>query len=457
MAQKVKITAVNGRYATTADGRQLRIIGNVNPHGTAYTDGVVVYGYGVPAPYKPPQAGNVMGLLPCFAGGELTTSLYDSVDVFIPYSADRPQILYDARCPRYLAWGGRMYAYDSGYITYRGSMVFDIRNAWCRYFSHGRFWFQCGDYSPALATEAYMYTDNYLTPIQTATLQERPADGEETMRVSLNNLSFTVDNTVPDSKVANALDAVLSDLLANDVPQSDYNTAEWISFVMCDSPTFTYRDPAVVGGGVYGRVPTANHGWRRFKRINDTTIVTWIDAIAITYVADPNRPQYPWHAQGVRFRLCVQIDLTDPDNPVTTLLYKRRTAVWMFERATASGYVVSWEDTQYPPDPQVVIDDSTTVDSSYVEDLGGGYTWDSGTKLVYKDGISVDATQYEAVCGVWHGHILGQTRNSDWGYRRDDNTSDLWWVLDGERLKYDYSVWEYPLWMDMYTIMPFRK
>ena len=42
MAQKVKITAVNGRYATTADGRQLRIIGNVNPHGTAYTDGVVV-------------------------------------------------------------------------------------------------------------------------------------------------------------------------------------------------------------------------------------------------------------------------------------------------------------------------------------------------------------------------------------------------------------------------------
>ena len=48
MAQRVKILKVQGNYAITQDGKQLQIIGNVRPQQYAYTDGVVVYGYGVP-------------------------------------------------------------------------------------------------------------------------------------------------------------------------------------------------------------------------------------------------------------------------------------------------------------------------------------------------------------------------------------------------------------------------
>lgn len=470
MAKRVKIIGVNGNMAKTEDGKSLRIIGNVRPGSYGWTDGTVIYGYGVPSPYAPPPTQGVPLFVPCFIGGEWeeAPTVWDSSEVLSragSHAMYRPnkfaRVTYDARCPHWLWDKSRMFEYETaGYITFRNTVVYDIRNSWMRYWKDGHAWFQNGDYSPYITETAYVYTDNYSEPVQRASLDARADDSEEAMRVTQTNLSFNKDSPVANSNVADALDTLLNDFLTNEVPASEYGFSEWCSFVMCDSPTYTYRDDGHLQGNIgVSHTPTANCGWRRFRRIADNRIVTWVDAVAITYVPDTDRPLRPWYAQFVRFRLCVQFTFDEDEEVVaTTVLYKRRTQVWAYIRGS-SDYIVSWIDSQYPYDEPTVIDDTVSVNLPYIEDLGDGYIWNSHSKYVYdKDGVPVDSLQYERVVGVRNGRVLGQTRNAEWGYREDDSTSDLWWCFGGERLEYDrlVSVWTYPYWMDMYTIEVFK-
>lgn len=412
MAKQVKIIRVSGNYAQTADGRSLRIIGNVRPGNYGWTDGKVLYGYGVPGFYMPPIPPRPVAF-PFLLTYDIASNPYDV------WTEDNLQYTFRPECPPLLWWKDKRYVYDGTNVVFNGQPLYNLTNAWVAYFRNNHFWFQTGDYCPTLATTMWYWYGGKQWSMENPVM---PVGMALSRSGNLRTLSYVKDAIAVNSNVAGVVTDVLDDLL-DEMPASTGPTGKaWFAFVMVDNNSFDYKQ--------YHVKPNANldYNARRFLRISDTEVVFWIDVVGITY--QPNNGEV-WWPQGVRFRVCIRTDFTG-----YTVLYKRRTRAWLNEIGW-DAYAVQIEDTVVTPE------------TAYNVDLGEGYYWNSGDKLVYKQNAQqqntpqpVDITPYDEIKGVYKGHILGRPVN------------DSSWYFDGNMVLYRPFGWSE---IDQFCVMPVYK
>lgn len=404
MAQKVKILSVNGRFANTADGRNLRIIGNVRPGTFGYTDGNVIYGNAVPGIYRPPVIPNKTFPL-----------LLDNLGYALEYYFDYPEYVpnsamyYDPRCPSHLWWNKKFYSRNSTVnynqwdaITLKDEnddTVLNIQNEFIVDFMDNVFSLQMGDFTYRQDKSPYFeyYTDSVSTT--TEYFDKFPADMELPVSGNLNNLSVKIGNDTYD--LATPLNA-LFDSLKNGMQASAGPSSHIIGWGLYKNGDYGYSEDDTIN------VPNfdydKDYGAKRFLKISDEEVVIYLDMIGVTY---PLNSTYApagspgWWPLFYWFRRIVKINV----NGTYSVLYSKDEARWFQEwTAWANMPLYSQNESQTTP---------------YLKDLDGGYYWNSVTKLIYKDNEAVDNIRYDEVKRIYKNNVLAKKE------------ADGYWYLNG--------------------------
>lgn len=440
MAEKVRITGIEGSYACTMDGRRLRIIGNVNPKRYAYTDGVVVYGNAQPGFYRPPVVRKktfplVLDLLGY--GMEYFYEYPDHVDLGLNER-------YDPRCPSCLWWNKKFYT-RSNTVNYSGWQQFTVtdeaghtaltlQNGFVIDFGHenGRdvFTLQLGDYTTRPDKNGYI---EYYTSAGSSTtdyFSNWPSDMQLPLRGSLNDLRMSKDGT--NYSVANVLDTFFDDLKAS-VQASAGPSIHFLGWGLFKNDDYNFsQDDTVNCANLIDY--DKDYGAKRFLKISDTELIIFADVMAVTY---PLNSTYApagspgWWPLLYWFRRCIKVDLATGTYGV---LYARNEARWYAE-------YTAWANMP------LYLQNETAV-TPYVKDLGEGYKWNSGDKLIYNGNTAIGNEQYEDVKGVYGGNIIGR-KVSDGHYYF--NATELY--ATGVPPLSDF----YPDYVNMFRVMPLKK
>lgn len=435
MAKQVKITSVKGNYAITADGQQLRIIGNIRPYGYGYTDGRVVYGYSLPTYLSPfvPKRKKKVPLIPIFCANGSTPVSYTGVNVVYPTKVQNTDTLqyvfWDDQTQSKVvsswyfngpAWFNRKnkayikvtdYEYDSFSQSYQYSFKYKDENGtqflqhnWKKYLldvDEDHYYMQVGDYSQTtqtLATELTYWSKRNQTQYDyyTATIAnyiQWPWYSQNSYSWYIEpgtkrNLALNVDDTregITDSNLALTLDNIFTILLQDaqarqgsvQTPANQPNP-QLINIGLYSKPDYTFVEPYVDDGGNY---PFEEYRNPRFRyngsEIGGNKLLVWVRALVIAYPLVQSKQG--WWPVFYGYSACYEIR----NGSFTEKYFK----------------IESWQWESYG---SLVHEDIEERDTGYELNFGN-FSWHSDNKRVYKRFNSVSSRTFEDVKGIVEG------------------------------------------------------
>lgn len=403
MAYKVQIVRVEGKEAITADGKRLRIINDTIPHGYAYTDGTVIYGYDLPGYIAPPQA-KKRPLAPFYLfqtnqsddpyDGETVYACYIDRHGDQQYIREIPEAsptwwLWDKAGVTFANTGKRAYVRKDDYTqnipTHRyiddqgNTLIGDYTEACVLAITKDGYRAQTGDYRAVQRATTVSWWDRYGVHAQDVTGNYDWTGSEKPLRGTEHDLSYEADNTTRKSgNITDVLDAFFTDI------RNDLATKQGTPPQYPQAPP----DPAILdmaiypdNGFVYRTAWTGYnaYGDRRMEYCGDAPPVLWLTVSAVAYGGTRTQDGHTgWWPTIYRYKVGIQ-----PNDTYTGYAV----AYWNVEEADyieeANLQYLNFRQTEH-------------AEAGYTVAYNG-YTWANGT---LKKGDTVLATIQERPHGI---------------------------------------------------------
>ena len=331
MAYKVQIARIEGREAITADGKRLKIINNVIPHGYAYTDGTVIYGYNTPE-YVAPPAPKKKLIAPFYIfqnyqaddpyDGETVYACYIDRDGTQQYIRETPEAsptwwLWDKAGVTFANTEKRAYTRKDDYTQNRPTHTYidDQGNALMTAYTDAcvlaitkdGYMAQTGDYRAVQRATTVSWWDRYGTHAQDVTSVYDWTGSERPLRGIEHDLSYEANSTaVKSGNITDILDLLFADLRTElaekqgtppQYPQVPPDPAILDMAIYPDNG-FVYRT-AWTGFDAYGD--------RRMEYCGDAPPLLWLTVSAVAYGGTKTQDGHTgWWPTIYRYNLGIQ-------------------------------------------------------------------------------------------------------------------------------------------------------